>query len=147
MPPLSARTLLKAAAAAAASTTLCNADQTSSAAAAATGTAATAVAAAAAAAAGWCVSSLLVLLAAHARVLVGDVDVELLSALNNVLALARRHVMGNLQQHIERHMCLACQLYVQLCAVLLPTVLHMLQWLNFGQSAHRSSTAVLPLHP
>lgn len=146
MPPLSARTLLKAAAAAAASTTLCNADQTSSAAAAAAGTAA-ATAVAAAAAAGWCVSSLLVLLAAHACVLVGDVDVELLSALNNVLALARRHVVGNLQQHIERHMCLACQLYVQLCAVLLPTVLHMSQWLNFGQSAHRSSTAVLPLQP
>jgi hypothetical protein len=56
--------------------------------------------------------------------------------------------VGDLQQYIERHnMCLACQLYVQLCAVLSPTVLHMLQWLTWGNAAHRrSSTAVLPLH-
>lgn len=64
--------------------------------------AATAAAAAAAATAAVTVSRLLVLLAAQLGVLVGHVDVELVGALHNLLALAGRHVVRDLHTHTGR---------------------------------------------
>lgn len=61
-----------------------------------------AAAAAADSTAAVCCSRLLVLLAAQACVLVGDVDVELVGALNNLLALASRHVMSDLRTQWQR---------------------------------------------